>query len=67
MKQGERIWLEIDIDSTSFRVTDRASGIVVMSVSAGSRGLPLHLYTQIRDLLTEIVSSYLANVMQREE
>ena len=66
MKSGERILLEIEVDAHSFRVTDRQTGSVVISVNSSCRGLPLHLFSQIRDVLMEIVGGYVSGIMDRE-
>lgn len=65
MRPGERIQLEIEIDGSSFRVTDRQQGHVVIHVSTCS-ALPLHLFTQIRQVINELVSDYLTRRMDPE-
>lgn len=58
--EQQRIWLEIEMDGRSVRVTDRQTGSIVMSVQAGViGGSALHHF---KEAITEVLDHYVSNL-----
>lgn len=59
MRPGEQLILEVRVDARSFEISERNSGTIIMSVRSGG-GLPLDVFSHLRDTLNGIITDYLA-------